>query len=84
MVIRKEKQPMTFKLGEHAITDSSIISMGNYGLNQLLDDVINTITIDQLYDHDFIKQWVKDTFSPEDVFDEKDLIDWADRYGYNV
>jgi len=31
---------------------------------------------------DEILKWIANAFDPEDVFDEDDLKDWAENYGY--
>jgi len=33
---------------------------------------------------DEILKWIANAFDPEDVFDEDDLKDWAEGYGYTL
>ncbi len=38
--------------------------------------------IDLSIDEEAVKEWIRDHFAPGDVYDEKDLIDWAESHGY--
>jgi hypothetical protein len=43
---------------------------------QFIEDMISSTLLEQAI------AWIKDNFSPEDIFDEKELRQWAESSGY--
>lgn len=64
--------------------------MSNVNERNLSEAVIDAVIseVDHLYllegyiDDSAIKQYARDSYRPEDVFDESDLADWAESNGY--
>jgi len=48
----------------------------------IIDYVAGEYVIDRVYDSEEIKQFVRDTYDPEDVFDEDELENWAINNGF--
>jgi hypothetical protein len=50
--------------------------------NNIARAVYNEFSIDDIFDDDAIKEYVKFQFAPEDIFDAEELAKWARENGY--
>lgn len=50
--------------------------------DMILDWVRGEVSVDDLYGEDAVKQYIKESFNPEDVFSTAELSVWAFENGY--
>lgn len=48
----------------------------------VLDWIESTFLINEVFDDDDIKKYIKENNNPEDVFDDSELSQWAEENGY--